>query len=240
MASAGVPSIGVFALGNLVAIDRLAQRERLRGGAAFVRRRDHRDRARCPASLDQRAQARRLNSVVVSDQDVRWHQEFAEDWLAKLCRNLSAREKWSGRLDLNQRPHAPQACALPGCATSRLALPLVSVSLAFEKGQDSEQFLVQVEQKFAVRARGKLASVPVRVGVERRAAAESPMVYRALRCVIAATVFGKMFSGARDRESFFVEQALDLENGLDVLAAVEAVARSGSSRAGAWEIRVSQ
>ena len=29
------------------------------------------------------------------------------------------RKKWSGRLDLNQRPHAPQACALPGCATSR-------------------------------------------------------------------------------------------------------------------------
>src|SRR5688572_1378332 len=28
--------------------------------------------------------------------------------------------KWSGRLDSNQRPHAPQACALPGCATSRL------------------------------------------------------------------------------------------------------------------------
>jgi hypothetical protein len=28
---------------------------------------------------------------------------------------------WSGRLDLNQRPHAPQACALPGCATSRLS-----------------------------------------------------------------------------------------------------------------------
>src|SRR6185295_16513068 len=27
---------------------------------------------------------------------------------------------WSGRLDSNQRPHAPQACALPGCATSRL------------------------------------------------------------------------------------------------------------------------
>ena len=28
-------------------------------------------------------------------------------------------QKWSGRLDSNQRPHAPQACALPGCATSR-------------------------------------------------------------------------------------------------------------------------
>src|SRR5215208_6599022 len=29
-------------------------------------------------------------------------------------------EGWSGRLDSNQRPHAPQACALPGCATSRV------------------------------------------------------------------------------------------------------------------------
>ncbi len=27
--------------------------------------------------------------------------------------------KWSGRLDLNQRPFAPQANALPGCATPR-------------------------------------------------------------------------------------------------------------------------
>src|SRR2546426_6620782 len=28
-------------------------------------------------------------------------------------------EKWSGRLDLNQRPPAPKAGALPGCATPR-------------------------------------------------------------------------------------------------------------------------
>ena len=27
---------------------------------------------------------------------------------------------WSGRLDLNQRPLAPEASALPNCATSRL------------------------------------------------------------------------------------------------------------------------
>ena len=27
--------------------------------------------------------------------------------------------RWSGRLDLNQRPLAPQASALPGCATPR-------------------------------------------------------------------------------------------------------------------------
>jgi hypothetical protein len=28
-------------------------------------------------------------------------------------------ENWSGRQDLNLRPHAPQACALPDCATPR-------------------------------------------------------------------------------------------------------------------------
>ena len=26
---------------------------------------------------------------------------------------------WSGRLDSNQRPHGPEPCALPNCATSR-------------------------------------------------------------------------------------------------------------------------
>ena len=31
------------------------------------------------------------------------------------------RRHWSGRLDLNQRPPAPKAGALPGCATPRLA-----------------------------------------------------------------------------------------------------------------------
>src|SRR6187402_1598770 len=32
-------------------------------------------------------------------------------------------KKWSGRLDSNQRPPAPKAGALPGCATPRLKLP---------------------------------------------------------------------------------------------------------------------
>ncbi len=31
-------------------------------------------------------------------------------------------KSWSERLDLNQRPHAPQACALPGCATLRFLI----------------------------------------------------------------------------------------------------------------------
>src|ERR1700719_401784 len=80
------------------------------------------------------------------------------------------KEEWSGRLDLNQRPHAPQACALPGCATSRPGLLLGaknSVSLAFEKGQDSEKFFMQIEQEFAMRARGRLGTRRLRAGVAR-------------------------------------------------------------------------
>jgi hypothetical protein len=34
-------------------------------------------------------------------------------------------EKWSGRLDSNQRPPAPKAGALPGCATPRLVIPRI-------------------------------------------------------------------------------------------------------------------
>ena len=71
MASAGVPSIDVFALGDLVAVDRLAQRERLRGGAALVRRRHHGDRADFLHRRDERAQARRVNPVVICDQNIR-------------------------------------------------------------------------------------------------------------------------------------------------------------------------
>jgi hypothetical protein len=41
-------------------------------------------------------------------------------------------EKWSGRLDSNQRPPAPKAGALPGCATPRHRKPLDST--AFSNG----------------------------------------------------------------------------------------------------------
>src|SRR5262249_18771500 len=41
--------------------------------------------------------------------------------------------QWSGRLDLNQRPLAPQASALPGCATPRKLLR--GYARAFSRGQ---------------------------------------------------------------------------------------------------------
>src|SRR5271156_203181 len=74
---------------------------------------------------------------------------------SKLNEDRTPVQEWSGRLDLNQRPHAPQACALPGCATSRPLRTVFSVSLAFEKGQDSEKFFVQIEKEFALCARGR-------------------------------------------------------------------------------------
>lgn len=42
--------------------------------------------------------------------------------LCNLCLRVGPRIGWSGRPDLNRRPHAPQACALPGCATPRPCL----------------------------------------------------------------------------------------------------------------------
>ena len=38
---------------------------------------------------------------------------------SKIAKRVTTRNHWSGRLDSNQRPHAPKACALPGCATPR-------------------------------------------------------------------------------------------------------------------------
>src|ERR1700691_3204152 len=65
------------------------------------------------------------------------------------------KEKWSGRLDLNQRPHPPQGCAIPGFATSRPTAmrsglySFIRLSLAFEKRQESAQRIAQVQQHFA-------------------------------------------------------------------------------------------
>ena len=44
-------------------------------------------------------------------------------------------ENWSGRLDLNQRPPAPKAGALPGCATPRLSTTYSHSMLSKLSGQ---------------------------------------------------------------------------------------------------------
>src|ERR1700692_4605070 len=57
----------------------------------------------------------------------------------------------------------PATSRTPSVRATRLryvptACTACSVSLAFEKGQDGEEFFVQIEEKFALLARGRLAA----------------------------------------------------------------------------------
>ena len=54
--------------------------------------------------------------------------------LAKLKERIQQWKKWSGRPDLNRGPHAPQACALPGCATPRPPRPGISAAYILLNG----------------------------------------------------------------------------------------------------------
>ena len=113
----------------------------------------------------------------------------------------------------------------------------VSVSLAFEKGQDSKKFLVKIEQKFALLGRSGTSSRrrdrtrSVQLGV-------SPIVTFALQFLLAASccvvfdvgVARQKSARAGDSEAFVVEQALNLENSFDVLAAIQAMATGAFHR----------
>src|SRR5580700_8455235 len=106
--------------------------------------------------------------------------------------------------------YVPTACT--GC----------SVSLAFEKGQDGEKFFVQIEEKFTLSLRGSFAAGWRTMGVHRSGTDGAAIV----RGSIGARVFAvftmslaalfEMFARAGDGKAFFVEQALDFEDGFDV------------------------
>src|ERR1700733_14327937 len=87
--------------------------------------------------------------------------------------------------------------------------PLSSVSLAFEKGQDGEQFFMQIEQEFSVRLR-------CRYRFHRRFHEVRNFVRGAGVTVGsrlgAAVYFRQVLARAGDRETLFVEQTLDFED----------------------------
>src|ERR1700733_2151031 len=62
---------GVFVLGNLIAVNGLAQGERLRGSAAFVRRRDNGNLGDGLHGFDERAETGGVYAVVIRDEDMR-------------------------------------------------------------------------------------------------------------------------------------------------------------------------
>ena len=95
----------------------------------------------------------------------------------------------------------------------------MSVSLAFEKGQDGEELFVEIEQEFSMRARGALGTCRLSCNMGRGGS-----FARGALLSVCAILLRKMLSCAGNRESLFVKEALDFEDGLDILAAVEAVA----------------
>src|SRR5580700_8223860 len=109
-------------------------------------------------------------------------------------------------------------------ATSRTpsvrATRLRYVPTAFEKGQDSEKFFVQIEEEFALRARGWLA---MSASCRRVRMICTSFASYAGVCSISGGLIGEMFAGTDDGETLFVEKPLDFENGFDVLAAIKAM-----------------
>ncbi len=79
---------------------------------------------------------------------------------------------------------------------------------------------MQIEQEFAMSARCRLVT-------NRRSrpfGASFALRVRSFSATMTGGNVGQMLSSAGDRETFFVEKALDFENGFDVVAAVEAMA----------------
>ena len=79
---------------------------------------------------------------------------------------------------------------------------------------------MQIEQEFTLRARCRLATN----GRSRRFDVSFAFRVCSFSTAVTGGNVGKMLAGAGDRETFFVEEALDFENGFYVVAAVEAMA----------------
>jgi hypothetical protein len=129
----------------------------------------------------------------------------------------------------------PATSRTPSVRATRLryvptACTVCSVSLAFEKGQDAEEFFVQIEKKFALSLRGSFAARCPGVRARVRSGAFRGPISRSGGAAVArffavflAPLF-EMFTRAGDCKTFFVQQPLDFKNGLDIFTAVEAMA----------------
>jgi len=78
---------------------------------------------------------------------------------------------------------------------------------------------VEIEQEFLVRT-GRGAMLRRNDGRRKNFA----MRFRAYARLGAAILLGKVLARARDREALFIQQALDFEDGFDILAAIKTVA----------------
>src|SRR5215510_10223860 len=159
-------------------------------------------------------------------------------------------QKWSGRLDSNQRPHAPQACALPGCATSRVPdlvscqrtnvkrLLRASLRLLLEQRQQFAQFRRQLFQTLSL-FRGAWTNASRitrrRYGLKKFAFTKLRLLCLRLSIVLAtddlqlptaAKFVIEPLLRPRDRVLVFVKQFLDTQRHLDVAFAIDTLART--------------
>src|SRR5262245_54530387 len=130
-------------------------------------------------------------------------------------------------------------CTPSRCATRLRYIPKGSVALSttlLQEGQHSTQLVAHLEQHLAHRLH-LLDDVAVAV-LDRRDLGLRQARHR-LRCVAAsAELHLETLLRARDREALFVEELLDAQHGLDVLAPVDALARAVLRRRERRELRL--
>src|SRR5581483_3381077 len=143
--------------------------------------------------------------------------------LAGSAPDTARRVKWSGRLDLNQRPLAPHASALPGCATPRTAQILRRALTWFKRNfaGAAQELAHRLEPGTDVAERGQ------RLGVRR---GELELLVPRPRLLLEALL--RAFEG----EAILVQQGLDPEHHLDVVLPVHALAGVVLARAKQLEL----
>ena len=80
---------------------------------------------------------------------------------------------------------------------------------------------MQIEEEFSLSARRRIGARGSHGGAFMMRAARGGV---ADACAVTGGLVGEMFARSNDGETFVVEQALDLENCFDVLAAIETMA----------------
>ena len=106
-----------------------SQREGAAGAALLPLGRDDEDLARLLERRAQRVEPGGEDPVVVGEENAHASTSRSRPDSGRIAQketpgraggsSSNGKENWSGRLDLNQRPLAPHASALPGCATPR-------------------------------------------------------------------------------------------------------------------------
>src|SRR5260370_487399 len=233
-----------LALRNLIANDRLPQRQRLRRPAALQARRHNTHRGKSFQRRRQRAKSFRLISVVVGQKN-RWHGRifpmlfFLEIFRVRGLPPVAARDSFSvseeemvgtARFELaTSRTPSVRATRLRYVPTGKLTatgqrnqkaesgegISTSKVSPPFEQRQECAERVAQIEQHLAAQ---KLR------GPFRRGAGASAIGFG------GAIVLAEMPPRARDCESLVVQQPLDAEDHIHIVLAVESTAAGAFQR----------